>query len=159
MHELKRVKAAELFPVIEDIIKHENFVWITITGMSMYPFLRDGIDSVELSAASFDKMKKYDIILIKRDDGTYVLHRVLKKEKDCFYMIGDAQQWIEGPLRPDQIVAGVTAIKRKQKVISCENKLYKIAVSLWMLLIPIRHIVFRLYGKFRSLTKHILKEG
>lgn len=158
MHELKRVKAAELFPVIADIIKQEGSAWITVTGMSMYPFLRDGTDSVELSGTSFEKMKKKDIILIKREDGVYVLHRVLKKEMDRFYIIGDAQQWIEGPLKPEQIIAGVATIKRKQHIISCENKLYKIAVTLWMLLIPCRHIVFKLYGKFRSLTKHRSKE-
>lgn len=153
MHELKRVKAAELFPVIADIINQEGSAWITVTGMSMYPFLRDGADSVELSGTSFENIRKNDIILIQRDSGVYVLHRVLKKEKDSFFIIGDAQQWIEGPLRPDQIIACVTTIKRKQYIISCENKLYKIAVALWMLLIPCRHIVFKLYGKFRSLTK------
>lgn len=158
MHELKRVRAAELFPVISDIIKHDSSAWITVTGMSMYPFLRDGTDSVELSGTSFEKMKKNDIILIQRDNGAYVLHRVLRKEKDHFYIIGDAQQWIEGPLRPDQIIAGVTAIKRKQKVINCEGRLYKLAVALWMLIIPYRHIVLDLYGKFRYLTKYRFKE-
>lgn len=153
MDNLKRVKSAELFPLITDIIKQEGSAWITVTGMSMYPFLRDGVDFVELSGTSFEKMKKKDIILIKRDCGAYVLHRVLRKEKTSFYIVGDAQQWIEGPLRPDQIVAGVTRIKRKDHVIACDNRLYKVAIAIWMLIIPYRNIVFKLYNKFRSLTK------
>ena len=71
--------------------------------MSMYPFLREDKDKVELAMTSFSCIKKGDVVLIKRESGEYVLHRVLKKSMDHFYIVGDAQQWIEGPLLPEQL--------------------------------------------------------
>jgi hypothetical protein len=126
--------------------------------MSMYPFLKDGRDSVELSGCSFDTIKKGDIVLIKRITGTYVLHRVLKKQKDCFYMIGDAQQWIEGPLSPAQLIAFVTRIKRKERIISCDNPFYKFLVSLWLVAIPFRYKIFRALRPVKRLAIKLLPD-
>lgn len=142
MHDVKQVKAADLFKLVDELLEMENRAWITVTGMSMYPFLRENRDSVELSKTSFENIKRGDIVLIKRDCGAYVLHRVLKKEKNCFYIIGDAQQWVEGPLRPEQLHAAVTRIKRKQRIIDCSNTLLQIAAGIWLLFIPIRYKIF-----------------
>ena len=45
-------------------------------GISMLPMLRQEIDSVVLSAIP-DRLEKYDLPLYRRDDGKYVLHRIL----------------------------------------------------------------------------------
>lgn len=153
MHELIKVKAAELFPFIDEILQKDEKVWMTVTGNSMYPLLREGIDSVELSRTSFETIKKNDIVLIKRDSGGYVLHRLLKKEKECFYMIGDAQQWVEGPLRPDQLKAFVTSIKTRKHTIKCDNMLYKFGVKIWILLIPVRYKIIKGIGKLGRLLR------
>ena len=94
MCEIKFVKSVDMFPVVKEILNKSISVSITVTGMSMYPFLRENIDSVELSDASFMSICRGDIVLILRKNGDYVLHRVLRKEKNNFYIIGDAQQWI-----------------------------------------------------------------
>jgi len=141
--EMKYVKAAELFRLTREIIEQDGHVWITVTGMSMYPFLKDGRDSVELSKATFGNIRKGDIVLIRRANGAFVLHRVLKKEKNCFYIIGDAQQWVEGPLIPEQLQSVVTRIKRRKRVIRCDNPLLKVCVLVWIIFIPIRYKIFR----------------
>ena len=41
----------------------------------MLPLLREGVDSVMLSLA--EEIKKYDMVLYQRDDGQFVLHRVV----------------------------------------------------------------------------------
>jgi len=105
----------------------------------MYPFLRDGLDCVELSACSFDTAKKGDIVLIQRKTGEYVLHRILCKKKSVFYIIGDAQQWIEGPLEKEQLIAVVSAIRRGKRTISCSNFIWKLLSFLWLGVIPIRY--------------------
>jgi Peptidase S24-like. len=144
MRDIKVVKAADLFEITKEIIDQGGSAWITVTGMSMYPFFRHERDRVELSKASFEDMKRGDIVLIKRTCGKYVLHRVLKKEKDCFYMIGDAQQWIEGPLKPEQLQAVVKKYERKKRIIDCNNPLLKICVSVWLFIIPIRPMAIKL---------------
>ncbi|MEN6325885.1 MAG: S24/S26 family peptidase [Syntrophomonas sp.] len=151
MDEIK-IKATCLFPLICEIISYGRSARLPVTGSSMYPFLRDGIDSVELTKNNFRSLSRGDIVLICRNDGTYVMHRVLQKKIDCFFIVGDAQQWIEGPLFPGQLVAIVTAIWRKDKRILCTHPLWKILSEIWLLLRPYRRTVLNVY---RIIRRHL----
>ncbi len=149
MSETKCIKAVELFSLVNEILEQGGSAWIIVTGMSMYPFLREMKDCVELSRTSYDNINKGDIVLTKRESGAYVLHRVLKKENRSFFIIGDAQQWIEGPVLPEHLIAVVTKIKRGSRVVDCSNLLLRFAVYIWRLLIPQRHRIIKCYSLFR----------
>lgn len=157
MEKLRRVKSENMFPVIKELLELDKSTRITVTGMSMYPFLRENIDTVELSKANISDIHRGDIIMILRDSDEYVMHRVIKTEKDCFYIIGDAQQEIEGPLRYDQIFAKVTSVWRKDKKIDVSNRWWKFFSNLWMILFPFRYRIIQSYriirGKERSLVE------
>ena len=157
MREVKKIKSAEMFPVIIEILEGGGRAWITVTGMSMYPFLREDEDCVELSPTSSISIKRGDIVLIKRVTGEYILHRVLKREKESFYIIGDAQQWIEGPLMPEQLIAVVTAVKRNNRQFTCQNKIWKLLVRIWINVIPLRHLFLkgiRFFAKAKRVIIH-----
>jgi hypothetical protein len=143
MCEVRKIKSAEMFPVIKEILEGGGRAWITVTGMSMYPFLREDEDCVELSPTSIDTIEKGDIVLIQRVTGEYILHRVLRKEKDSVYIIGDAQQWVEGPVKREQLIAVVTEVKRNNISFTCQNGLWKILVRVWINMIPLRHIFLK----------------
>jgi hypothetical protein len=85
--------------------------------------------------------------MIQRTNGQYIMHRVIRKEADCFYMVGDAQQWIEGPLYPNQLVAVVTALWRKDTRISCSNPIQRFYSITWLFLRPYRYFILRVYKK------------
>ena len=157
MREVKKIKSAQMFPVIKEILEGGHKAWITVTGMSMYPFLREDKDCVELSCTSFCSIKKGDIVLIRRVSGEYILHRVLRKEKAAFYIIGDAQKWIEGPLKPEQLIAVVTAVKRKGHQFSCQNTWWKLLVGLWINIIPLRHLILKGIRILAKVRKCIVK--
>lgn len=144
MCDMIKIKAQDMFPVINEILAKNGSAWITVTGSSMYPFLREMKDQVQLVSCSFDSIKVGDIILMKRKfSEQYVLHRVLKKEQSSFYIIGDAQQWIEGPLKPDQLIASVASIRRKEHVIKCSNLFLRFLVILWRIAIPVRYKILK----------------
>lgn len=144
MHKVINAKASDVFPLIQEIFENStSSVCITVTGDSMYPFLRNGIDSVELAHTEFSELKKLDIVLIKRTTGDYVLHRLKEKDSNCFHMVGDAQQWIEGPLYPEQLCAVVKAVWRRQKRISCDSNLWRILSGIWMLCLPVRYFILK----------------
>lgn len=145
MQKLKRVKSENIFPVIKELLDNDKSARITVTGMSMYPFLRENIDSVELLKAKPSDIRRGDIVMILRDSNVYVMHRVIKIEENCFYMVGDAQQSIEGPLRYDQIFAKVTSVWRKDKKIDCSNVWWNFLSSLWMILLPFRSSIIKSY--------------
>jgi len=155
MCKIREVKtaAASLIPLISELFEYGQNSRIAVSGDSMYPFLRDRIDSVELTKGSFDQLSVGDIVLIQRTDGCYVLHRLYRKNKDCFFMVGDAQQWIEGPLYPEQLLAVVTVIWRKDKRIACSSMWWRLLSGLWLYLRPFRYSILKVYRRIRKLLK------
>jgi signal peptidase len=145
MCEVKFKKVGTMMPVINELLDEGKRVRITVTGMSMYPFLRHNVDSVELMKTNYSNVHRGDIVLIVRDDKQYVLHRIIRKKKKCFYLNGDGQQWCEGPLLPEQIIAKVCNIWRKDHCISCSNKFFKVLSFLWLLVFPFRYIIIETY--------------
>ncbi|QAA34509.1 S24/S26 family peptidase [Clostridium manihotivorum] len=149
MQKFKAIKSEVLFPVIRGILDEGRSARITVTGMSMYPFLRENIDSVELSNTNPKTIKKGDIVMVLRDTNEYVMHRVIKVEEGCFYMVGDAQEDIEGPLRFNQVFAKVNAIWRQDKRIDVENSVLKFMSRIWLVLRPFRIDIIKGYRALR----------
>ena len=65
---------------IERSIKELGYAVVPITGTSMLPLLKEGRDLVELESCSQERLKKGDVVLYKKNDGTLVLHRIIKTE-------------------------------------------------------------------------------
>lgn len=136
-------KSKDVFSIMEHSFDQGKTVWIVVTGMSMYPFLREDRDMVEVIRVSLSGIKRGDIVLIQRHDGEFVLHRVITKDPSSFYVIGDAQQWLEGPIVESQLKATVINIKRNYRMISCNNRFLKALVELWLILRPVRYMLIR----------------
>lgn len=143
----------DIVPIMEEVIKSGGSCKLRVTGYSMNPTLRHLKDSVVLVSPQKREPLKNEIVFIKRDSGKHVLHRIIKIiDNDCFIMNGDAQQWTE-VVRFDQVIGVVESFYRDEKLISCDNKKYKIYMRLWVLLKPIRPLIF----KSRNLIKKIIK--
>lgn len=155
MQNVSQVKSEVLFPVISECLNNGQNARITVTGNSMRPFLKEIRDSVELTKSTFDEIKRGDIVLIRRTSGAYVLHRVLKKQKNDFYMVGDAQQWIEGPLLPEQLIAKVTKVWRKGKEIRCSKLSWKIPALLWLRVRAFRNLFFKGWSLLKKCKKRM----
>ena len=125
MNEKMRVNLAELLPIIEEQLKDGKEVCFSPNGVSMLPMLKAGRDSVFLSSPP-DKLKKYDLPLYRRENGQFVLHRVVGKKRDGTYiMCGDNQNSRESGIKHSQIVGVVTSLVRRDRRISCRNPIYK----------------------------------
>ena len=145
------LKSEQMFSLAEEVFERGHNVKIIVTGNSMYPFMRSRRDSVELKKRPFDEVKKSDIVLARRDDGAYILHRVVRKGSDFFYMIGDAQDYLDGPYRADQFIARVEKIFRDDRVIICDDSwLYRMFSRIWMCMRPIRVFIVRTYRRIRN---------
>lgn len=86
---------------------------LTVTGYSMLPMLVQYRDSVILAPVS-GRLKAGDVALFQRDDGSYVLHRVIAVTPDGYQFCGDNQAWLEF-VTPSQLVAVVIGYVRKGK--------------------------------------------
>lgn len=91
-------------------------------GTSMQPFIVQGRDKVTLAALP-DRIKKYDIILYKRENGTFVLHRVTGKKENAYIFRGDNQFSDEYGIKREQMIGRVTEIIRGDEVIPVNSLL------------------------------------
>ncbi len=87
------------------------------------PLLREGKDSVLL--VSPNNIKKNDIVLYKRANGQFVMHRVIKIKKDEFIMCGDNQYEHEHGIKKENLLAKVKGIYRGEEYFEASNKQYK----------------------------------
>lgn len=135
----------EIWESISPFIEMGKEVRLKAAGSSMTPLLAHGRDFVFLKKVE-KPLKKYDLPLYKRADGTAVLHRIIGVKKDGFVCVGDAQTEIEYPVRAEQVLAVACAFERKGRLISAESFKYKLYVRLWVLLRPFRRRIFAFVG-------------
>ena len=125
----KDIRLEELMPVIRESLIAGNSVRLFPKGTSMLPMIRQGIDSVVLSPVP-DKLKKYDLPFYQRDNGQYVLHRIVEAG-ETYTCIGDNQFVFERGVRHDQMIAIVTAFYRRDKKISVNHISYRLYCFFW----------------------------
>ena len=89
----------------------------------MIVFIRPGVDTVTL--VSPGEIKKTDIVLYRRDNGKFVLHRVMLVRKKDYVMCGDNQKVYEPRIRRDQILASVKDIIKDGKSVDTTSDEYK----------------------------------
>lgn len=134
----RRVRLEELLPLIQEQLGQGKQVKFAPHGTSMLPMLRQGRDSVILSPVP-RKLKKYDLPLYRRDNGQFVLHRVIRVG-DTYTCMGDHQFIPEPGLRHDQMIGLVTAFYRDKKEIRVSSPGYWLYCRLWLLSRPLRHL-------------------
>jgi len=134
----KKIPAEELFPLLEECLQRGQSVRFSPRGKSMLPLLRQGIDSVVLSPLT-DKLEKLDIILYKRDNGKYIIHRITDID-ETYTCIGDNQFKKESGIRREQIIAVVTAFYRNNKMHMINEPGYMLYCRFLTYSRPIRHL-------------------
>ena len=142
-----RVMAPEiLLEEYRQLLEEENIAALplVISGNSMLPFLVHGRDTVYLSKLK-RPVKKGDVLLYRRDNGAYILHRVYKIEKDSYTMVGDAQTQLEMGIRQDQIIAVMTSALRKGKLQKPGCFWWEFFEKVWINMISLRPAIVKLY--------------
>lgn len=128
------------------LLEETQSVPLVISGGSMTPFLIHRRDTVYLSKVK-RPLKKGDMILYRRDSGAYVLHRICAVREGAFDLVGDAQTAIESGIRPDQVLALVTAVRRKGRLLKSGSFWWLFFEKVWIGMIPLRPALMRLYGR------------
>ena len=139
-----------LSPLIEEILKTGGTATLTVTGNSMWPMLHHQVSRVRL--APVGELKKGDLPLYRRDNGAYVLHRILSVEPDGTYTCcGDNQWHPEKGLRREQMLAVVTDFCRTGEYwVSGNDRKYRLYTRIWMAARPLRRYIF---GGMRRIRK------
>jgi len=73
---------------IESILEKDGFYLFTGSGSSMWPLIRDGIDTIEVRPVR-QPLAAGDVVLFRDAEDKYVLHRILEVKEDCYLVRGD----------------------------------------------------------------------
>ncbi|MDO4743295.1 MAG: S24/S26 family peptidase [bacterium] len=136
---------------IENAIRKRGVFVSTTVGLSMFPMLRDRRDVIVVKPVK-RRLKKYEVPLYRRNDGSYVLHRVIKLEKDGYVIIGDNCINKEYGITDKHVLGVLSGFYRNSKYIDCEkNKLYKIYYHIWCDILPVRVFLIRCVNKLKRI--------
>ena len=141
-------KPEEFMKDLPTLLEETESVPLIISGNSMLPFLVHGRDTVFLSKVK-NPLKKGDIVLYRRLNGAYILHRILKAENGSFVMIGDAQPVKETGIKEEQIIAMVKTVKRKGKILTEKHFTWFFYKKIWLNIIPLRALIIKIYSKLK----------
>lgn len=129
---------AELWPMMEEAFRQGLSATIGITGYSMRPLLWPKRDSAILSPCDPEALRRGDVVLYRRADGSFILHRIVRAGEHAYTMAGDAQKELEYDVPKDAVLAVMTGFIRKGKTVSCRKGWYRAFTVLWLLLRPLR---------------------
>lgn len=116
-------------------------------GNSMMPLLREKRDLFVIEKNSGSRYKKYDVVLYRRANGQYVLHRILRVRKEDYVMCGDHQYHREYGVEQEQILGGMTKVIRDGKTTGDKDLKYCIYVHLWCDFFYIRCMILWIKAK------------
>lgn len=148
------IPMAELASILQLQLNTAGSARLTVTGSSMLPMLHHSKDTVILSPV-YQSPARGALPLYLRDNGEYVLHRILRSVPEGFLCCGD-NQWQTEIVRPDQLLAVVTGFTRNGREYQTSHRGYRLYVWLWVSLHPVRRYILavrRCLGKLRKYRK------
>lgn len=150
MEQEKSIDLNALVPLMLEQLKKGHTVRFTAHGQSMLPLIKDGTPVTLVSAP--DTLRAGDIPFYRRASGQYVLHRVIRVEKDGTYtMCGDNQSAPERGIRPHQILALAESMDKDGAAVSLSPTAHRA----YLLRLPFRRLMLR----YRGMTGKRLASG
>ena len=105
------IKVEKFYPLILEAFNENKTFSFPIKGTSMRPLFKND-DIVTLDKV--DSYKKGDILFYRRNDGSFVLHRLRKISDGVLYIVGDHQTPLE-KVEESQLIGKVISYKKKNK--------------------------------------------
>ena len=144
---MKKIDTRAYVSVLRELVEQGQEVSMIISGSSMAPFLIHERDSICFKQPE-RPIRKGDMVFYQRDNGQFVMHRICKVKPEGYYIVGDAQTVIEGPVRENQIFAVITKVKRKGKWMEPGDFWWEFFEHIWIHMIPIRRVLMKSYAKW-----------
>ena len=138
---------------VAELLAQGQTVQFPPTGWSMYPLLVPGRDQVIVEPVDPAALRRGDVALYRRDQGILVLHRICRVRPEGFYLVGDNQKEVEGPLRPSQFLGRMAAVVRKGKTVSVRHPAYRALAGTWLALRPVRPALSKAAARVRRLFR------
>lgn len=147
------VDTREYVSVLREIAEEGKVVSMRIAGNSMSPFLCHNRDYIYFTKPD-RKLCKGDMVFYQRDSGQYVMHRICRVRPEGYYLVGDAQTQIEGPLRKEQIFARIIKVRRKDRILQPGDFWWEFFEHVWIRMVPFRRFCEGMYSAGVKIFRH-----
>ncbi len=138
---------------IEDQLREEGYLLKLTKGISMEPMLRQYKEE-SLIRIPDREPRKYDVVLFKRDNGQYVLHRIVGSRGTAFRIRGDNCMGTELVER-EQILGILAGFYRGETYVDCStDKAYLRYSYMRVATFPLRRARIRIV----QISSHILRK-
>ena len=139
--------------IIEKTLNEVGFICISPKGSSMKPLFYEGRDKICISKVTKNP-KRNDIVLYRRDNGVFVLHRIVKVLNSSYVLCGDVNTVLEYGITDKNILGVATAYYKNEKYIDLEKSFkYKLYKFFWCTSLKMRRVYLKIYSLFRKKKK------
>ena len=149
---VRLVDTQEYMEMIRALLEDGQEVSMIVTGNSMRPFLKHRRDKICMKKTD-RKLRKGDIVFYRRENGQYVMHRILKCGDQSYTLLGDGQIVPESGIRQEQIFARITKVQVRGKWIGPENFRWRFFEHIWIRFCGIRKLGLSFSSKVQNLKK------
>ena len=139
--------SAQSSGAFERTLQTQGVLFYRIEGVSMQPMLRQKRDLVVVRPRE-DRLKKYDVALYRRDNGKYVLHRVVRVLPDGYVIRGDNCFSDETDITDREIIGVLSDFVRKGRQRSASALSYRVYTRMWVGIYPLRRFLHVCRGFF-----------
>ena len=123
---------------IRGLISEGKTVSLTAKGNSMNPFIEHLRDQITLGPWKDEDIRKGCVALVKDTRGNYLIHRIIRRDKETVTLIGDGNVGLYETAEMGNIIGIMYSITRKGKVWTADSRIWKLYSWFWMLLLPLR---------------------
>lgn len=133
---------------IEEQLQQDGYILSLSAGASMRPMLTQRTEQLLIEKLS-DDPKVNDVVLFKRRNGKYVLHRIVRRCGENYLIRGD-NCYDKEIVYSDQIIGILKGFYRRSKYIDCgANRTYLCYVAIWRITYPVRFMIHTFLQKVR----------
>ncbi len=132
---------------IRTFVSEGKTVTLTVKGNSMNPFIVHLRDRMTIGPWKDENIRKGTVALVKDTRGNYVIHRIIKRDKDTVVLLGDGNVGFTETATLDNIIGIMHNIDRKGRIWTPQSTLWRLYSWFWMTLTPLRRYPLALWRK------------
>lgn len=134
----------------EAYLKERGSLTYSNVGVSMLPLLRQGRDLFTVERKDTRRCKRGDVVLYRRGQDQYVLHRIVEVRTDDYVTLGDNCVAKEYGIVDADVIGVMTGYVRDGRAHSVTEPGYRLYTFLWLHTAPLRVWLLRLRQRMKG---------
>lgn len=142
MEDSLKIPNIDLLEECIELLNEGKTVLLTAKGDSMLPFIRDREKIILQKAETY---RRGDIVLARTDNGTTVLHRIIRTGNGTATLMGDRNLRKKEKCPSSGIKGKVISISGKRGIRLTSSWRHRCLSAIWLCLIPVRRLLVKCF--------------